>query len=550
MRMSKMFGQTLREAPAEAQIASHQLLLRAGFICPMAAGVFSFLPLARRSLDKIENLLQSNMVAIGGQEITLPTFSNSNPEESMADLVRREIHSHRQLPLSLYQTQTRCPNDPHPRLGLLSARETIIQECYSLNATGEGLENEYDATCQVYQHLLRQCNLPTLNIKADPGAWGDSAQAWVYLTVAGEDIVLVCNACQYAAYQKVAGFRKTIPSFEQPLLLEKVATPDIKTIEALTGFLGIPESMTAKAVFMVATIPTRGGNQDKFIFAIIRGDMEVNEIKLANATGAVKLRPASDEEIMAIGAVPGYASPIGIASSASFIFVVDDLIPQAPNLVAGANLEGYHLRNLNYGRDYQAHIVADVAKAQAGNPCPLCGQPMRAEPGIEVIKAVKNSTRLSEIMGCYFQDEQRENKHVFMATYRMDMGRLLACIAEEYHDEFGLRWPATVAPYQVHLVSLAGKGDNQTSATAEQLYTGLGSAGIEVLYDDREESPGVKFNDADLIGLPIRLTVSQRSLKAGGVELKRRHQQERSIIQMEQTLQKVKDEVITLQSRD
>ena len=550
MRLSKMFGQTLREAPAEAQVASHQLLLRAGFIRPMVAGAFGFLPLARRSLDKIENLLHSNMTAIGGQEITLPTFSDSNPEETIADLVRREIRSHRQLHLLLYQTQTRCFNDPHPRLGLLKAHETIIQECFSLDVTGEGLEAQNNAICHAYLHLLHQCDLPTLIVKSDPGAWGDSAQAWVYLTPVGEDVILLCNSCLYAADQKVASFRKTIPPFEQPLLLEKVATPDIKTIRGLAGFLDIPESMTVKAVFMIATIPTSQSNQDKFVFAIIRGDMEVNETKLANAAGALKLRPASDEEIRAIGAVPGYASPVSLASGAPFIVVVDDLIPQAPNLVAGANLEGYHLRNVNYGRDYQAHIVADIARAQAGNPCPQCGQPMRAESGIEVGKAVKNGTRLSEIKGCYFQDELRENKPVFMANYRMDTGRLLACIAERHHDEFGLRWPVAVSPYQVHLVSLASKADYQTGDAAEQLYTALGSAGIEGLYDDREESPGVKFNDADLIGLPIRLTVSQRSLKSGGVEFKRRDQKERSVVSMEQTLQKVKDEIVTLKLKD
>lgn len=547
MRMSKMFGQTLREIPAEAQVISHQLLLRASFIRPIAAGIFSFLPLARCSLDKIENLLHSKITAIGGQEITLPTFSDSNPEEILGALLRREIRSHRQLPLQLYQTQIRCFNDPHPRLGLLCAHETIIQECYSLEITGEELEPKYDAICQIYLNILRQCGVPTLRVISDPGVWGDSAQAWVYLTQVGEDIILECNSCLYASDQKIANFHKIVPPFEQPLLREKVATPDIKTIEALSGFLDIPKSKTAKAVFMVATIPSDEGNHDKFVFAIIRGDMEVNETKLANAAGAVKLHPANDEQIKAMGATPGYASPVGLTWGDSVIVVVDDLIPKSPNLVAGANLEGYHFRNVNYGRDYQADIVADIAQAQAGNPCPLCGQGMRAVSGFEVFKAVNNGTRLSEIMGCYFQDEQRENKPVFMATYRMDTGRLLACIAEEHHDEFGLIWSMAVAPYQVHLVSLAGKGDNQTGDSAEKLYITLESAGIEVLYDDREESPGVKFNDADLIGLPIRLTVSERSLKSGGVEYKRRDQQDRSVVAMEQILQKVKDEIVILQ---
>jgi prolyl-tRNA synthetase len=325
----------------------------------------------------------------------------------------------------------------------------------------------------------------------------------------------------------------------------------MSTIAGLAEFLNIPKEKTSKAVFMVAKIPNGETSTEKFIFAILRGDMNLNETKLANAIGASELRPAHDEEIEAIGAVPGYASPIRLKEveprpySYPVVTVVDDLIPESNNLVAGANQEGYHLVNVNYGRDYQADIITDIAAAGEGERCPNCGEAMRSVRGVEVGNIFKLGTHYSESMGCYFLDKNGTEKPVVMGSYGIGSGRLLACIAEEYNDEYGLIWPITVAPYQVHLVALSGAA-GEPSPEADRLYGELKRAGIEVLYDDRDESPGVKFNDADLIGIPIRLTVSKRSLKQGGVEFKRRDSKQKSIVAAQDVLQTVNDEIATL----
>jgi prolyl-tRNA synthetase len=336
------------------------------------------------------------------------------------------------------------------------------------------------------------------------------------------------------------------------LPIEKVATPGAKTIEELAAFLSVPKSRTAKAVFLIATLQPEQGAEQKsaspvsrevFVFAIVRGDMEVNETKLANAIRATALRPAAEADIRLIGAEPGYASPIGLPAG-GWLTVVDDLVPRSPNLVAGANQAGYHLKNVNYGRDYTAQVVADIAAAQDGDACPNCASPLRAVRGVEVGNIFKLGTDFSDPLGCTFTDQDGQERPVIMGSYGIGSGRLLACVAEEHHDEYGLRWPVTVAPYQVHLIVLGGKaGREEESAeaskaeslrqAAEALYERLQFEGIEVLYDDREESPGVKFNDADLIGLPVRLTVSERALKQGGIEFKRRDQAEKSIIPLD-----------------
>jgi prolyl-tRNA synthetase len=339
----------------------------------------------------------------------------------------------------------------------------------------------------------------------------------------------------------------------EPLLpIEKVATPETKTIEDLANFLGVPKAKTAKAVFLVGTIPEGKNLTQRFIFAVVRGDMEVNETKLAHAVNARELRPATEEEIRSTGAVPGYASPagLGIAGGTSpmgVMVVVDDIILQSPNLVAGANEEGFHLRNVNFGRDYRAGVVADIVAAQEGNACARCGNPLHTMRGVEVANIFQLGTRYSDVMQVNYLDAEGQLKPVVMGSYGIGSGRLLACIAENYHDEHGLIWPVTVAPCQVHLVALPGKGrEAEILSTAGQLYEDMKAAGVEVLFDDRAESPGVKFNDADLIGLPIRITVSERSLKQGGVEFKRRDQAERCIFSIEEILPKVKREIVAL----
>lgn len=587
MRLSKLFSQTLREAPAEAEISSHQLLVRAGFIRQLAAGIFSYLPLAKRALTKIENIMRDEMNAIGGQEITMPVvhpaelwqeserwyaigsemgrFKDKNNrdmvlamthEEVVADLVRRDVHSYRQLPRLIYHIQTKWRDDPRPRAGLIRVREFTMKDSYSLDADWDGLDKQYRAHYQAYFNIFHLCGVEVIAVKSDVGMMGGKlAHEYMYLTPIGEDTLLLCDACGYAANRQIARFQKTAPVSEQPLQLEKVATPETKTIAALADFLQIPQSKTAKAVFMVAKISEGQDTAQKLVFAILRGDMELNETKLANALVANELRPAHDEEIISVGAVPGYASPVGIPGDAvgrseqtplPLVVVVDDLIPQSPNLVAGANEDGFHLRNVNYGRDYQAQIVADIAAAQDGDSCPDCGGVLHTQRGVEVGNIFKLGTRFAEPMGCTYTDKDGVERPVIMGSYGIGSGRLLACIAEEHHDEHGLIWPVTVAPYHVHLVALAAKGSDQVQQEAESIYAELEAAGLEVLYDDREESPGVKFNDADLIGLPVRLTVSGRALEQGGVEFKRRDQADKRILPRAEIVQQVKAEIASL----
>lgn len=570
MRISQLFSQTLREAPAEAEIVSHQLLLRAGFIRQLAAGIFSYLPLARRSLSKIEAIIRAEIDAIGGQEVTMPVIHPADiwketnrwyeiddemgrfndkvgrdmvlamtHEEVVTDLVRKEIQSYRQLPSLVYQIQTKWRDDPRPRAGLIRGREFTMKDSYSLDADWEGLEKQYRAHYQAYFNVFNRCSLPSIAVKSDTGMMGGKlAHEYMYLTPIGEDTLLLCDHCGYAANRQIAKFTKTAVSAEPAAPVEKIATPSTTTIETLANFLNIPETQTAKAVFMVATITEGSADAQRFIFAVVRGDMELNETKLGNAVKAKALRPASEDEIRAIGAVPGYGSPVGVHDC---IIVVDDLIPQSPNLVAGANEDGYHLKNVNYGRDYSAHLVTDITAAGEGDLCPVCQHGLRAVRGVEVGNIFQLGTRYTNAMGGKYLDKDGKQQPVIMGSYGIGVTRLLACIAEEHHDERGLIWPVTVAPYQVYLASLPGG-----ESAAATLYADLWAQKIEVLYDDRDERAGVKFNDADLIGLPLRITVSKRSLDAGGVEFKRRDRDQAEIVPLAEIITKIQSELATM----
>ena len=577
MRMSQLFSQTLREAPSEAELPSHQLLLRAGFIRQLAAGVFSYLPLARRAMNKIEAVIRQEMEAIGGQEITMPVVHPAEiwketgrwykidaemgrfqdrsgrdmvlamtHEEVVADLTRKEVRSYRHLPRLVYHIQTKWRDDPRPRAGLIRVREFTMKDSYSLDADWDGLDKQYRAHYQAYFNIFRRCGLPAVAVRSDVGMMGGQmAHEYMYITPAGEDTLLLCNTCGYAANRQIARFAKPGAVREQALPVEKVSTPETKTIEDLARFLNVPKAKTAKAVFMMASILEGQQSVERFVFGVVRGDMELNETKLANVVGARALRPATEAEIRARGAVPGYGSPLGVKD---VLLVVDDAVVASPNLVAGANEEGYHLRNVNYGRDYRTGQVADIAAAQDGDGCPQCGDALQAVRGVEVGNIFKLGTHFTEALGATFLDAQGNLQPVVMGSYGIGVGRLLACVAEAHHDEHGLIWPVTVAPYELHLVVLAGRGSSETSELAERLYAELQDAGMEVLFDDREESPGVKFNDADLIGLPLRLTVSERALKAGGVEFKRRQGSEKEIIPQAEVISRLQAELASLRA--
>lgn len=454
-------------------------------------------------------------------------------EEVVSDLVRGTIRSYRQLPALIYHLQTKWRDDPRPRAGLIRVREFIMLDSYSLDADWQGLDAQYKDHYEAYFRIFKRCGLPTVAVRSDSGMMGGKeAHEYMYLTPIGEDSLLFCDACGYSANRQVASFEMPTPPIEEPLPLEKLATPGASSIEELAHFLNIRTEKTAKAVFFTAHISEKGGEDDKLVFAVVRGDMEVNETKVANLVKASDLRPATDEEIIASGAQPGYASPVGLKS---VIVIVDDLVTRSPNLVAGANEAGYHLRNVNYGRDYTAMLTGDIAAARDGDACPECGKPMRLVRGVEVGNIFKLGTRYSDALNCTFLDELGNSKPVIMGSYGIGVGRLMACIAEEHHDERGLLWPATIAPYPVHMVILQGK-EVDTNRIAASIEAALVEAGFEPLVDDRVESAGVKFNDADLIGLPIRLTISERAFKQGGVEMKLRASGDSTIVPLEQVI--------------
>jgi prolyl-tRNA synthetase len=580
MRMSKLFSQTKRETPADAETTSHQLLLKAGFIRQLGAGIFSYLPLARRSLSKIENIMRNEINAIGGQEITMPVvhpaeiwqesgrwyqigsemgrFKDKNNhdmvlsmthEEVIASLMREEIRSYRQLPQLLYHIQTKWRDDPHPRAGLIRAREFTMKDSYSLDADQDGLDKQYEAHFHAYQKIFQRCSLPTIAVKSDTGMMdGNTAHEFIYLTPVGEDTLMICENCGYSANRQIAVYKKHHIADDHEEPLEKVATPGCKTIEDLATYLSIPTQKTAKAVFLMATIPHETEIHERFVFVIVRGDMEVNETKLTNILHAVALRPATETEIRAVGAVPGYASPVGLKD---VMVIVDDIIPLSTNLVSGANIEGIHLRNVNFGRDYQAEIVADITLAKEGDECNVCGRILPSVRGVEVGNIFKLGTRYSESMGCNFLDRDGKSNLIYMGSYGIGIGRLLACIVEEHHDEHGIIWPVSTTPFLIHLIALPWKSkDNagEGALKADMLYQKFNEEHLECLYDDREESPGIKFNDADLIGNPIRLTISARSLKNGGVEYKRRDKQEKIIIPYENIITYLKEEIKILET--
>jgi prolyl-tRNA synthetase len=583
MRMSHHFGETLRSAPGDADVVGHQLLLRAGYIRQLASGIFSYLPLGHRAMRKIEQIIREEMDGIGGQEITMPVVHPAEVwqetgrwyeigeemgrfkdragrdmvlgmthEEIVADLVRRDVHSYRQLPMLVYQIQTKFRDEPRPRAGLIRVREFTMKDSYSLDTDAAGLEEQYHKHYTAYHRIFSRAGLTdVIAVRSDTGMMGGKlAHEFMFLAPIGEDTLALCDACGYSANLQVARFRKPEPEADETFgPLEKVATPNSSTIADLAAFLGVPDSRTAKVVFYAAAVPRPdaarpGATRELLIMAVVRGDMEVNETKLSNAIQARWLKPAPPEAIQAVSAVAGYASPIGIVRDGALV-VVDDLVAASPNLVSGANEAGFHYRNVNVGRDYDPDVVADIVSAFTGAPCPRCDSPLRLARGVEVGNIFQLGTRYTEALGATFLDADGQARPVVMGSYGIGVGRMLACIAEACNDEHGLQLPIDVAPYEVHLVRL-GRGEPEVDAGAEETYHVLRNAGIEVLYDDRDVSPGVKFADADLIGIPLRATISTRSLQNGGVELKRRGQDELKIVPVDGAIDAIKTTIAEL----
>ncbi len=484
MRMSNLFGMTLRAAPGKTEAEGHQMLLRAAFVRQLGQGIFSYLPLGLRSVKRIENIIREEMDAAGGQELLMPVvhpaelwkatgryytvgpelarFSDRRGrdlvlamtnEEVVADLCKSEVNSYRDLPRLVYHIQTKFRDDPRPRAGLIRVREFTMKDAYSLDIDEAGLDTQYRAQYQAYFNIFTRCGLPVIAVGSDVGMMGGSlAHEFMYLTPIGEDTLVLCDTCGYSANRQVASFVKPKLSEQTPQPLQRVATPGTATIDTLAAFLKVPASQTAKAVFMATERERDDGSLVvEPIVAIVRGDHELNETKLANAVEATDLRPMTEEEIAEIGAVPGYGSPIGVSGAT---VVIDDLVAASANLVAGANEAGYHLLNSNHGRDYAADVVADIVAVRDGDPCVNCGSPLRTTRGVEAGNIFKLGTRYSGAVGATFLGPDGQQHPIVMGSYGIGVDRLLACAAEEHHDGRGLRLPITIAPAQVHLCRL------------------------------------------------------------------------------------------------
>ena len=551
MRLSELFFATLRDDPGEAEMPSHRLLLRAGYLRQLGSGSYSLLPLGKRASDRVEQVIREEINAIGGQEMEMPVvhpaevwkesgrYDKIGPElvrfkdraerdmvlamtheEVVAILLRDLVQSYRQLPMIVYHFQTKFRDEPRARGGLIRVREFVMKDSYSCDRDYAGLDVNYDKHFAAYERIFERLGLDAIAVRSDVGIMGGTgAHEFMVVNEYGEDTLVLCDNCDFADNQQIALVGKPDPAPEALLPMEDVETPGATTIDALATFLGMPASKTAKAAFFVT-------GDGRFVAAIVRGDYDVNETKLVNLLKAKRgLRPATVDEIKARGMEAGYGSPIGARDA---VVVVDELVTRSPNLVAGANRVGWHVKNVNVPRDYTPDHVAEITNARAGDPCPNCGAPVRLAKGIEVGNIFKLGTDFTDAFGSMYLGEDGERHPIVMGSYGIGLGRNVACIVEAHHDEKGIAWPDEVAPYPAHLVTIGAGRDPKVLETAERLHALAKDAGREILYDDRDESPGVKFTDAELLGMPWILTVSPRSLAAGGVEVTRRATGERS----------------------
>jgi len=570
MRLSQHFGRTLREAPADATMASHKWIIRAGLARPLAAGIWTYLPLGFRVIRRLENIIREEMDAIGTEEMRMPVLHpaevwqatgrwdsvdvlmrlqnregrefalGATHEEVVVDLVRREIESYKDLPRAVYQIQTKERDEPRARGGLIRLREFTMKDAYSMHATEESLDEYYNACYRAYVSIFNRVGLETIPVEADTGMMGGKVSHEFMLPhPQGEDSFVRCENCDYAANVEAAEFVRSEALHGEPKPLEKVETPDCRSIAQLAEFLGIEEVQTLKMVFYTVDAGEKGR---EIVLALLRGDLDVSEVKLKNEIGGGELIPATEEEIAAIGAVAGFASPIGLnvrteQNPDGVLVIADESLKKMSNFTTGANELDYHYINANFPRDFQVTRFADIAEPYDGATCARCGGKLRIDNAIELGHCFKLGTRYSEPVGATFLDADGQERLVIMGSYGIGLDRLLAAIIEEHHDENGIVWPRAVAPYDVHIVALAR--DEEITRVSDQLYNDLNRAGIATVYDDRDLSPGVKFNDADIMGMPLRVTVSSRSLQQGGVEVKWRWSDEREIIPLDGAVERI-----------
>lgn len=573
MKLSRSYFKTLREVPNEAEIPSHILLLRAGLIKKTAAGLYSYMPMGWRTVRKIENIIREEMDAKGSQEINTSVLQpgelweesgrwsaygpemwrvddrngrgfclGPTAEEVFTDIIRNDITSYRQLPLKLYQITNKFRDEARPRFGMMRSRDFIMKDNYSFDKDETGLEESYQEMYEAYTNVFTRCGLTFRPVEADNGAIGGSgSHEFTALCEYGESEICYCDSCDMATTIEKAACVDAKASDEEMLPPEKVYTPAAKTIEAVADFLGVDKTQTLKALLFVTY--DEEGREDGYVAAFVRGDRELNMTKLVNALGIHEFSiEFADEEKMAqaCGCVGGFTGPVGLHDCR---IVVDSEIPGLRNLVAGACEENYHIKNLNYGRDYEADIVTDIKSLLEGDPCPVCGAPIKHARGVEVGQIFKLGTKYSEPMGAVFKDENQKDHPVLMGCYGIGVSRTFQAIIDmpENHDDNGIIWPVSVAPY--HVIITVMKPDDETqSEVADRVYKELEKAGVEVILDDRKERPGVKFKDADLLGIPVRITVG-RGAADGIVEYKMRRDADKAELSVEEGIARAIDVV-------
>ncbi len=565
MRLSKMHLKTLREVPNEAELPSHVLLLRTGMIRKLVSGVYGYMPLGWRSLRKIENIVREEMDKAGGQEILMSAIQPSElweesgrwfaygpelwrlkdrhgrefclgptHEEIFTDIVRNDITSHRQLPINLYQIQTKYRDEARPRFGLMRSREFIMKDAYSFDKDQEGLDKSYNDMYAAYEKIFTRCGLTFRPVEADTGAIGGSnSHEFTAISEYGESEIAYCESCNMAATTERAEVKDAPAQTDVEMFpLEKKLTPGTKTIEDVANFLELDKTQTIKALLFVTYDDF--GKENGYVAAFIRGDRELNEIKLVNALNIPEHAIEFADEVKmgeVTGCVGGFTGPIGLHDCT---IVVDSELPGLKNLCAGANEEDHHYINVNYGRDYKGDIVTDIKTLLEGDPCPVCGAPVKHARGIEVGQVFKLGTKYSEAMGAYYKDEEQKDRPIVMGCYGIGVSRTLAAVVEQHYDENGIIWPMSVAPYHV-IITLVKPDDEVQANIAEKIYDELGKAGVEVLLDDRKERPGVKFKDADLLGIPVRITVGKGAVD-GVVEYKLRRDADKSEMSVEDAI--------------
>jgi prolyl-tRNA synthetase len=543
MRYSQALLPTLKEIPAEAEVVSHRLMLRAGCIRKLTAGIYSYLPFGLAAIRKVENIVREEMNRAGAQELLMPMvqpadlwietgrYEKYGPEllrfhdrhdresclgptheEVITDIARKELHSYRNLPINLYQIQTKFRDEIRPRFGLMRGREFVMKDAYSFDVSDEAAEISYRKMYEAYKRIFTRCGLSFRAVQADSGAIGGSfSHEFMVLADTGEDTIVVCTNCEYAANMEKAVV-KLVKSGQKQALgeLEKVETPGKRKVDAVCDYLGIDTKQLVKTLVFKA--------DGKPVAVLVRGDREVEEVKLKNLLGVADVEMADDKEVFDATGVPtGYLGPVGV----EIRIVADQEVAAMQNFYVGGNEKNYHLKNVNFGRDFQVEAVADLRQITTDDPCPECGGKLDTTEGIEVGHVFKLGTGYSESMNATFQDKDGQGKHFVMGCYGIGVTRIVAAAIEQNHDDKGIIFPVPLAPYTVIIVNL-GINDEIINTAAEKLYQDLQTAGLEVLIDDRDERPGFKFKDADLLGIPYRVTVGKNFAENGTLEIKYR----------------------------